>query len=304
MSSTPVVLRSATQNSQALALELHPQIGGAITRFQLTRPGETLDLLRPTPAQVIAERNVLETSCYPLIPFSNRVKDGRFTFAGREYQLEPNLPGHPHPLHGHGWRCEWDVLEQSEDSVTLAYSRSGADFPSRQSGTQRFKLLPGALQVDLDLRNTGAEAMPAGIGLHPFFPKPADTRLHAQLATVWLGTDDCIPVTRVSVPERWDFSAGRDLGDLALDHCFGGWTGRARVVWPSRGVNLAIEATNVLTHAVIYAPPGQDFFCFEPVSNANDAFNLSARGIDGVGLSVLKPGESLSARVTFTVRSL
>ena len=303
MSSTKVVLKSAMQNSHALSLELHPQIGGAITRFQLACPDETLDLLRPTSTQTIAERNVLETSCYPLIPFSNRVKDGRFTFEGREYHLEPNLPGHPHPLHGHGWRCEWKVLEQTEDSVVLAYSRSASDFPSQQSATQRFRLLPGALQVDLELRNTGNEAMPAGIGLHPFFPKPADTRLQANLANVWLGTDDCIPVTRVAVPERWDFSTGRELADLALDHCFGGWARRAQVDWPARGVKLAIEATEPLSHAVIYSPPGQDFFCFEPVSNANDAFNLSARGVDGVGLVVMEPGASLGARVTFTVEA-
>jgi aldose 1-epimerase len=50
---------------------------------------------------------------------------------------------------------------------------------------------------------------------------------------------------------------------------------------------------------VIYVPPGEDFFCVEPVSHANDGFNLMARGIEGTGVQVLEPGQTLAGNVTF-----
>jgi aldose 1-epimerase len=61
-------------------------------------------------------------------------------------------------------------------------------------------------------------------------------------------------------------------------------------------------AEGPLGFLVVYTPPGEDFFCAEPVSNATDAFNLAAAGRTDTGMLVLEPGRSASARVTFTPR--
>jgi aldose 1-epimerase len=52
---------------------------------------------------------------------------------------------------------------------------------------------------------------------------------------------------------------------------------------------------------VIYTPAGQDFFCVEPVSNANDAFNMAARGVPDTGTVVLAPGEVLAGTMRLAV---
>jgi aldose 1-epimerase len=279
-----------------LSLELLPDRGGAVGAFRLGGA----DLMRPAPMGA----TVLDASCFPLVPFSNRIKDGCFSFRGREYRLQPNLPGHPHPLHGHGWRGKWDVVHEGDHSASLAFRRAGEDLPSAYAAQQHFELDDRSLRIDLVLENVGPEPMPAGLGLHPYFPKAADTVLRAGLEEVWLGTDDCIPITRVAVPKRWDFRSGRPLDDLVLDHCFGRWNRAARIEWPARGLALDIRAEGPLEHAVIYAPAGQGFFCFEPVSNANDAFNLAERGVADVGFQELAPGQQLAARVTFAVERL
>jgi aldose 1-epimerase len=59
---------------------------------------------------------------------------------------------------------------------------------------------------------------------------------------------------------------------------------------------LDIEAEAPLDFLVLYTPPGEPFFCAEPVSNITDAFN---RLEEGTGCMVLAPGESRSARVRF-----
>jgi aldose 1-epimerase len=299
-------MSEAIINLQAgeLTLQLSPDCGGAITALRLAEPLGTVDLLRPASPQAIAARNALDTACYPLVPFSNRVKAGCYTFGGREFHMQPNLPGHPHPLHGHGWRAAWQVTEQDGHSAVLIFRYAGPDFPSAYTARQQFELSTHALRVTLALENTGPDPMPCGVGLHPFFPKPEGTRLQARLRTVWLATDDVIPVARVDTPERWDFSRIRALGDVVLDHCFGGWDKSAVIEWPALGLSLRITAEGPMQHVVIYVPSGQSFFCFEPVTNANDAFNLASRGVQDIGLQVLQPGQVLSAGVTFALQRL
>jgi aldose 1-epimerase len=48
-------------------------------------------------------------------------------------------------------------------------------------------------------------------------------------------------------------------------------------------------------------PPGQDHLCIEPVSHVNDGFNLLERGVEGTGVRVLAPGETLGAAIRLRV---
>jgi aldose 1-epimerase len=52
---------------------------------------------------------------------------------------------------------------------------------------------------------------------------------------------------------------------------------------------------------VIYVPPGQDFFCIEPVSHVNDGFNLLERGVDGTGVRVLARGRRLAGTIRLRI---
>ena len=78
-----------------------------------------------------------------------------------------------------------------------------------------------------------------------------------------------------------------------MDHCFGGWDGRAEVHWPETGIRLRIEAEPLFGHLVIYIPAGREIFCVEPVSHVNDGFNLAGRGVADTGVRILVPGETL-----------
>ena len=48
-------------------------------------------------------------ACFPLVPYANRIANGRFAFAGDEVQLRRNWDRDPHPLHGQGWRSAWTI---------------------------------------------------------------------------------------------------------------------------------------------------------------------------------------------------
>ena len=102
-----------------------------------------------------------------------------------------------------------------------------------------------------------------------------------------------LPTRPAPLPAEWDFSRAPALEGLALDHCFGGWDGRAQIHWPETGITLRLEAEPLFGHLVIYVPAGQDIFCVEPVSHVNDGFNLADRGVPDTGVRILAPGETL-----------
>src|SRR3984957_9975826 len=87
----------------ATRVTLDPGRGGTIR--ELNWHGH--DVLRPTPAN--AGDDPLDTACFPMVPFVNRIAYGRFEFGGRTVQLERNWSEDPHPLHGQGWRKPWTV---------------------------------------------------------------------------------------------------------------------------------------------------------------------------------------------------
>jgi aldose 1-epimerase len=234
------------------------------------------------------------------VPFSNRVRDGRFSVAGRAVRL-PVDPGNPHFLHGHGWRASWTVEDVSADRLTLSYSHEADAWPWSYRSEQRFALTEAALSVELTLTNRSDLPMPCGLGLHPYFPRDAGTRLTAQVTGIWHTDADVLP-TRLSRPApEADPSRGLAVDASALDNVFTGWDGAAEIVWPERQARLRMEADAPLRALVVYSPPGRDFFCAEPVSNVTDAFNMPGDRRDS-GLIVLGAGESARAAVRFLPR--
>ena len=284
-----------------LSLCLCPIAGGSIASFRLSTPTGEVDLLRPSSERALADNNALDSACYPLVPFSNRIENGRLRFGDREYHLTPNFPDHPHPLHGHACWRSWELAATDGVTATLAFAYQGPDYPSAYRSELRFGLLDDGLECELSVKNTGPEAMPAGIGFHPFFPKTPCTKIRVPLGGMWLLRPDGIPHGRGAVPPEWDFGELRELGSVVLDHCFSGWDRTARIEWPKRGLAVRMTATPPFGHAVIYTPAGQDFFCVEPVSNANDAFNMAARGVPDTGTVVLAPGEVLAGAMRLAV---
>lgn len=287
------------------ALSLCPEIGGSVVRAE----GWGRELLRPARPAAIAAHDPLHLAAYVLIPFSNRVRDARFTFDGATYQLARNFPPEPNAIHGNGWQRAWTVAQAKNDEAVLTLDhdpvRDGAaTWPFAYHAEQHYRLTDDGFAVQLRVRNADARRMPAGIGLHPFFPLSPATRLTARLTGVWQSDASKLPAAHVPVPPGWDFGAGQPVAPLSVDNCFTGWASPAVIEWPDRQLRLALDASPNLRSLVIYVPQAHDYFCVEPVSNINDAFNLAAAGVPDTGLVVLAPGETLSAAVSFRFERL
>ncbi|MBO9706804.1 MAG: aldose 1-epimerase [Caulobacter sp.] len=269
-------------------LEILPELGGSIGR--LTWDGR--DLTRPAPERAT---DVLDTGSFPLIPFCNRIRDGRFTFGGHEVALAPNLGDHPHALHGQGWRATWTVVSAEAAEALLAFDHAPGEWPWAYRAQQRFVLDEQGVRVELSVTNTGAEPMPAGLGFHPYFPAGPGARLQAGVTGVWMIDADVLPTAHVEGVWGPDWAAGAPTAVTELvDNCYTGWNGQA-VFTAADGARTVLRASPECRWLHVYSPPGADFACAEPVANRPDPFN----GEDS-GMLTLAPGEAASVWMTIS----
>ncbi|MBC8242550.1 MAG: aldose 1-epimerase [Alphaproteobacteria bacterium] len=269
---------------------IDPGVGGGLAYWRQSDAGH--DLVRPAQP---GEDDPLQFGCFPLVPYSNRIRDGRFSFAGQSIQLPLNFGDHPHSIHGHGWQHAWEVVNHDAAALRLQYRHDAGAWPFPYLAEQVFRLDDGGLSIELRLVNQGTGPMPCGLGLHPYFPATPETRIEARVDGVWLTDDEVMPTTWCSPPENWRLSQGRAVSQMACDNLFTGWDGTARITWPERKLGLTMQASNNLGYLVVYAPTGEDFFCAEPVSHCTDAFNSR----DGGGAITLQAGGELAASVSF-----
>lgn len=285
-----------TLRAGSSCLLLAPETGGAIAGW--TSGG--VPVLRPPVGKPVVGPPSRGLSAFPLVPYSNRIGYARFSFGGQNFELDRNFGDEPHAIHGAGWSSSWRVVEARETAATIALAHDPAGPAARKwpfafSAEQHVTLSPDALRIAFVLRNTDSRPAPAGLGLHPYFPRSGDQKLFFAAASVWTNAPDHLPENHVSVPPEWDHKEGRPVGSVALDNCFAGWNGRAEIRSTDRVI--AIEASDLFRHLVVYTPQNRDYFAVEPVSHLNDAIHRME--VPGQGFRILEPGESLEGEIAF-----
>jgi len=247
----------------------------------------------------------LEECNYLLLPYSNRIRDGRFQYDGQTHQLDNATR---HAIHGTLRDQPWQVTNSSESALTASFdsrTHPGINWPWPISASCEIELSGNRLQCQLKVTNQGETTMPIGGGWHPYFVRhliKADPELSIPVAAVYPDTDgDCLPTGPAQIiPEALQFTEHTKLDpNQRIDHCFSGLSGDLQIRWPDAAVQLTMKASKNCTHAVLYNPD-HPFFALEPVTHANDAVNLMAKGIDA-GLESLAPGKSWQASLQIVV---
>lgn len=245
----------------------------------------------------------LKASCFPLLPFCNRVLDNRFSLAGDDYEFRQNQPWDRHYLHGDGWLSRWVVRARTDTSVRFAMRKaSGHASPYAYAATIDYTIVEQCLVVVLSVTNQGDNALPFGLGLHPYFPLTPLTTLQAPAKAFYPEEADFMPGIREPVPPDLDFWHPTMPPRRWINNGFAGWNGRAEIVWPERGLALLIEADAAFEDYFVFMSDQHfepnfagDYFCFEPMTHAANAH----RSADLAGLVVLAPQATLRRSVSF-----
>lgn len=290
-----------------LRLSIAPELGASIVGLELRQAGFWLPILRPTSPAALVQKHSPETSSYILAPYSNRIRDGRFVFAGKTYQLRPNwadgqtLHGE---VHARAWSCERpqaDVLWCTFD----ARHCSDLNFPFVFAVEVLYRLAAEGLEISTSLLNLSALPMPAGFGHHPYFMRylgnSRETLLCFGAERIYLTDASCLPTRPAeAIPPHFDFSQPRPVGATLLDHVFAGWSGKLSLDWPGSGWRMELSADPIFSHLVVFTAPDGSV-ALEPVTHATDGFNLLSQGWENTGVRVLEPGEKLSGSLRLTL---
>jgi aldose 1-epimerase len=265
-----------------------PKCGGSISSWHL----DGQPMLRAAMPGSLTNGNVLDSASFPLVPYSNRISDGRFSWRERTFELPRHKLSLPHAIHGIGWERNWSIAEHSKDTVLLRLQFSGdPNWPWPFLAEQEIQIGKKGLILNLSVTNLADESVPLSFGHHPYFDASGAT-LQFKARQFFPNTKNALPAEPITPTGIVNFSSVKLVTGAPIDNLYGGWDGFARIVWQGRF--YALEIVSSLPHAVLYTPPDADYFCFEPVPHLTNALNR----VDG-DIPVIAPGERSVAQIEF-----
>lgn len=284
----PITLRAG-----AAECEIWPAAGGSIARLTIG----TQEMFRRALTAAPEGSLPLHMASFPLVPYSNRIGFGRFALGGEAIQLEANFPPEPHAIHGTGWTAAWEIASATDSSVVLRHSHQrDAHWPWPFEAEQHIALLNDMLTIEMVARNLSDHVVPLAMGHHPYFDSEAAS-LSFRAVDVWHTGEDGLP-SHTGIPDgAFDFAEGGQVKGRALDNCFAGWDGNARISWDRRP--LSLDITSNMEAAVVYVPKGEGYFCFEPVPHIINALNLPDYRPQ---MPLVAPGARFESHIRFKAR--
>jgi aldose 1-epimerase len=240
-----------------------------------------------------------------LIPWPNRVRDGRWSWHGTPHQLALTEPDQHNAIHGLVRWVGWRVTDRARNCARLActsWPQMGYPWPLDVS--VRYQLDGGGLTVTQEVTNRGDTPAPVAAGAHPYITVGTATIDAAILhlpADRWIETDDQQIPTAVRDVDgtRYDYRKPRPVGDTQIDYTFtdlhrdeaGRFTIRLQPPQTDRAVELWVD--DAYPYVEVYtgdtlpdASRRRRGLGVEPMTSPPNAL---ATGQD---LIVLQPGES------------
>lgn len=285
------------------AVSIAPEFGGLVTELVLPTPGGPRNVIDGVAPDQLPENPGYRSAV--LFPSPNRLRDGRYRFAGKDYQFAVNEAATQTALHQFLWRLPAEVTAEhtgdDSHSATLLwrYDASEPGYPFKADIRITFMVAAtGAFAMAMEVENTDSVAIPVGLGWHPYY-------------TLGVAIDDCslhLPqVQRVEIDKRMlptdnllvddRFAELAPIGAMQLDDCFvldGSNAGEQQVkLWSdAAGFGLALwqqAGPSGMNFVQLYIPPDRQSLAVEPMSCGIDALNTEA------GLVVLEPGQRYHA---------
>jgi aldose 1-epimerase len=233
-----------------------------------------------------------------LVPWPNRIRDGRYRLDGREHRLPLNEPERGNAIHGLVRWSSWAVADRSADRIALEHVlHPQPGYPFTLELRVEYTLGGDGLSVRTTATNAGAEPCPYGAGAHPYLAVVSVDGAVLELpAEEVLESDERgIPIGSTRVDGELDFLTPRAVGAVQLDHCFTALRrdedGLARVhvdgttLWADERYPYLM----VFTGDALPAVERRRSIAVEPMTCAPNAF------VSGDGLVVLEPGETHAA---------
>ncbi len=239
-----------------------------------------------------------------LLPWPNRIRDGRYTFGGTSRQLPLTEVSLGNASHGLVRWAPWHLVDSGASHLTLGltlHPQPGWDWTL--ACTTTYAVGPLGLSVTAAVTNLSDTPAPFGAGWHPYLAigsaRVEDVRLTIPAGRFAAVDDRLLPTEVLGVEgTAYDFRAAAPIGGQRLDTAFtdlsadddGRWRVRLdaagqgpRVLWGERSAFGWVQVFSGKAEADQPQPHG---IAIEPMTCPANAF------VTGADLVVLAPDQS------------
>jgi aldose 1-epimerase len=299
-----------TLRADEAVAEVLPAVGCNCVRWQIGGR----DLVYCPPLDELADRPT-RGGIPVLFPFPNRIRDGRFAWDGRQYQLPKNDSSKQNAIHGFTPRVPWRPVVHGT-SATSAWI--GAEFQISRDAPDCLNLWPADARLNLTIRlsasrlsfdavinNPDTKRLPFGLGFHPYFAATPDRRIQTPALQRWELVDGLPTGRRLPLDASHDLREPRPVSELTLDDVYtdlpdtpeaDGLIERGRAEYPGVGI-LRVRTSPGFRELTVFTPPHRKAVCLEPYTCPTDAIHLQER--EDVGWHTLPAGGSWTGVVEY-----
>ncbi|MFD3407473.1 hypothetical protein SKC37_02285 [Aquirufa sp. HETE-83D] len=285
-----------TKTGNSLVIDL--KVGASLTELNLDGislidlPGNSTHALSSNPYHPSAL----------LTPWVNRVRNGNYSFKGKNYQLPITEPALGNAIHGLLARAPFTIVEKLENSITLEHAYNGEEpnYPFPFTFRYLYTLTDdGALVITFEAQNTGLTPLPFACGWHPYFQFPdttvADLSIKFHPTSRFISDSQMIPLKEENLQGKTEFIFSQEK----VDHVFRLEPMANHItefVDKKHQRSLFLEQSSIqFPFLVVFQPEGYNSVAIEPMTANTDAFNT------GDGLIELAPSEAFSGQIRLSI---
>ena len=261
------------------------------------------------PGGVAGYRDGHVTGLPILAPWANRLPSRRYRAAGVEVDLEGlDLQTDPAglPIHGtltarRGWRLERLATEAGRAVLEASFDYRArpellAAFPFPHTLTVAVAVGEAALEVTTTLAATGDRPVPVAFGWHPYLQIPGAPRATWRLL---LPDRSHLEVDGRGLPTgnaSAEPAEAEPVGDRTYDDLYALEPGPSarRLGLEAAGRRLLVDYGDGYDHAQVFAPPGAEFVCLEPMTAPTAALAAGTTPL-------VEPGATFTAQFALRV---
>ena len=243
-----------------------------------------------------------KTMGIPLLhPWANRLGEWSYEAAGREVDLRA-LDGGPVcadgetglPMHGTLPRRFGVVAADASRLEAELGDAASAAFPFEHAVRLEATLTATTLRIATTVTAAGDGPVPVAFGFHPYLTLPGvprdDYRVELPVSRRLVLGEHKLPTGATEAVEPF---AG-PLGGHAFDDGYDEVAQPAVFVLEGGGRRIELRFESGFPVAQVFAPPGQEFACFEPMTARTDALRTGE-------FPLATPGEPYAAAFSITV---
>lgn len=298
--------------SHQWAMTIVPEFGANLRALVLTNQNQTINCVEGAQSYHELVTDSAFKSAF-LLPWPNRVKNGKYNFNSQDYELPINEVPRNHAIHGFLYRYPFRLVEEemNPESVQVVfrneYKGDYEGYPFTFNTEIKFNLSASVgLSIEVVVENTDKEKIPMGIGWHPYFQfgEQVDQYQLQMPATDAYELDEKFIPTGQKVPYA-DFEKVLTIGETKFDSSFRlkANPGKiaTRLIEPARKLSMECwqqTGSDKYDYLQVYIPKHRNSLAIEPMSCGINAFNTED------GLWLISPGSKTGGSFGVQLKSL